>query len=478
MTPGRCVTLLFALLGLWVALAIADSGGSGSQVAESQRLESAVESLTTNDSAQSVAQRTRIRNGSRLADPIPVPTPSGTGNAQPPSTSNGTHPVTTVKTAAEQPDADHPTSDEPAAESTVDNSADDESSHDENLSTELLSLRTKVRRVLGTYYRRPLNTAEHNPWEVMHGLIAFGVETKVLRGGPNGEPVNAAAWFSINGSCRGLQMLEIDYRGRINAKKGPYVQGHFGQFLAILAQCHVKTDYALVVDGRRFTVAELMETEKLTCQSGTELTFKLISCAHYLDSDATWKDEFGQTWSIERLIREEIQQPILRTAPCGGTHRLMGLSYALRKRQKQGKHITGEFRRAEIYLNDYHRYAFGLQNADGSFSTAWFERKADEPSVDRRLKTSGHILEWLAWSVEEPQLTDPRMIKAVDYLASILDAEPTRAWEIGPMGHALHALAIYDRRMFRKDEWSQPGSHLPPKELAQRVEASDERPSP
>jgi hypothetical protein len=65
------------------------------------------------------------------------------------------------------------------------------------------------------------------------------------------------------------------------------------------------------------------------------------------------------------------------------------------------------------------------------------------------LKTTGHITEWLSFSLNDEELTNPKMIKAVDYLSGILVNEPQRAWEIGPLGHGLHALRIYDRRVFK-----------------------------
>jgi hypothetical protein len=40
------------------------------------------------------------------------------------------------------------------------------------------------------------------------------------------------------------------------------------------------------------------------------------------------------------------------------------------------------------------------------------------------------------------------MVKAVDYLATLLLSDPRRTWEIGPLGHGLHALAIYHDRVF------------------------------
>ena len=167
---------------------------------------------------------------------------------------------------------------------------------------------------------------------------------------------------------------------------------------------------------------------------------------HYLDSDETWTSRYGETWSIPRLITEELKQPI-RGAACGGTHRLMGFSYAVNKRIQRGKPVTGEFLRAQKFINDYHRYTFSLQNPDGSFSTQWFTRREAKPDIDRRLKTTGHIAEWLAFSLSDEEMREPGMVKAIDYLATILLADPSRTWEIGPLGHGLHALAVYDARL-------------------------------
>ena len=52
----------------------------------------------------------------------------------------------------------------------------------------------------------------------------------------------------------------------------------------------------------------------------------------------------------------------------------MALSYAYKKRVQRGFPITGQYKRARKYVDDYHRYTFRLQNPDGSFSTNWLMR--------------------------------------------------------------------------------------------------------
>jgi hypothetical protein len=324
------------------------------------------------------------------------------------------------------------------------------------LTPELAALRDKVRKALAMYYPRHQNSRDNNAWEIMHAIIAYGVDTRIYKDGPGGEKVNAIGWLCYNYPCAGERMLFLN-NGKLEARRGVGVQGHYGQFLAILAQSHLKSDYPMFVSGKQFTLADLIEHEKENCVAGEELTFKLIALMHYLDSDATWKSRDGQDWSIQRLIREELAQPI-RGAACGGTHRLMGFSYAVNKRLQRGQPVVGEFKRAQIFINDYHRYTFGLQNPDGSFSTEWFVRKGSDPSIDRRLKTSGHILEWIGFSLSDQELRDPRMIKAVDYIATLLLTHDRHTWEIGPLGHGLHALVIYDARVFKPADPPRPAA--------------------
>jgi hypothetical protein len=185
-----------------------------------------------------------------------------------------------------------------------------------------------------------------------------------------------------------------------------------------------------------------------TCYPRTELTFKLIALMHYLESDAEWVNDQGQDWSISRLIKEELAQPI-RGAACGGTHRLSGLSLAARTRVKRDEPLDGEFERAAKYVKKYHEYAFRFQNRDGSLSTNWFRGRGDEEDINRRVKTTGHILEWLCYSLNDDEMRDWRTTRATQYLTNLLYNNYDNEWEVGPLCHALHALILYDERIFQ-----------------------------
>jgi hypothetical protein len=307
-------------------------------------------------------------------------------------------------------------------------------------------LRSLIAETLATYQRRPLNTANNTPWEVMHGFIAFGIPTQLRVGGPTGDLVNAIGWMNMGGRCRGQVMLATA-GDRLVAQKGIGVQGHSAQYLAILAQCRVALNSPIAVQSKSFTVVDLVEEEKLSCKSNTELTFALIGLAHYLPTDATWKSRDGKPWDLEKLVAEEIEQPI-RGAPCGGTHRLFGLAYGCQRRLRATGSLDGHYARADKYVRDYQAFALTkLQNPDGSFSTEWFKYPADRPDdIDRKVQTTGHILEWLVASLDQQDLYQPRVVAAVEFLATSLARQPSREWKIGPMGHALHALTIYQER--------------------------------
>lgn len=316
-------------------------------------------------------------------------------------------------------------------------------------------LRSKVRQVLKHYYNRPLSAADRSPWEVMHGMLAFEVHSRVLQPGPKNQPITAVGWLCFNQPCRERTLMYLNEDGDLRVKVGPALQGHHGQLLALLAQSRVRSDYPLKVEGKDFTVADLIEVEKLTCYPKTELTFKLIGLQRYLNIEDTWVNDQGMQWDFPKLIAEEMAQPV-RTAACGGTHRLAGLALAVKKRRASGLPVDGQYAAAQKFVANYQNYAYRLQNSDGSFSTDWFKGPGADPDIDRRLKTTGHQLELMLYAGSEAQLHDYRTVRAVNYLTNIMHANRTRDWEAGPLGHAIHALVLYDRLAFSPYDAAEP----------------------
>jgi hypothetical protein len=50
------------------------------------------------------------------------------------------------------------------------------------------------------------------------------------------------------------------------------------------------------------------------------------------------------------------------------------------------------------------------------------------------------------------------MVKVVDYLSNLLLKNGQHTWEIGPLGHGLHGLALYHNRVFGNSEPAWPQS--------------------
>ncbi len=281
---------------------------------------------------------------------------------------------------------------------------------------------------------------------MMHGLLGGGAETAIHVGGPQGQRVGAAQWLLHNQPCAGHPLFVVS-DGRIRGREGPGFQGHPAQCLAIVAQCGIPENFPLQVGGQEQTVADLVVEEQRTCSEDMELTFKLIGLSFYLDSDTTWKNDQGETWDIPKLIRLELAQPI-NGVTCGGTHRLMGLTCAVRRRQADGKPVEDQWWRADKFRRDYFAYTLSLQNRDGSFSTDWFRRRADSGTMDRKMQTTGHMLEWLVFSVPDEMLYDPRIVRAVNYLTTLMIENRFNEWQVGFKGHAMRALRLYHERVF------------------------------
>ncbi len=307
-------------------------------------------------------------------------------------------------------------------------------------------LKAKIQRTLKEYYPRHLNTRDHCPWAIMHSFIAFGVDTQLYADRPGGKRMSAIGWLCYNGLSGRSRLFSIS-DGQIDPRTGPGVQGHEGQFLAMLAQSRVRNDYPMRIDANQLTVQDLIDYEQATCYRGTELTFKLIALSHYIDHGTQWKNDKGETWDVGEILKEELEQPI-RGAACGGTHRLMGFSYAVRTHVQSGKQLDGQWLRAQKFVDQYHKYALSQQNKDGSFSCNWFKGTGRWCDEQRKVQTTGHILEWLIYSLPENRLGDRRIIRAVNFMASLLYEKRYDKLEVGPQGHALHALVLYEHRVF------------------------------
>ena len=243
-------------------------------------------------------------------------------------------------------------------------------------------------------------------------------------------------------------------QGHIAPRIGYGYQEHPGEFLAILAMSRVQVDYPARLGKVTRTVADLVEAEKLGCRSGGDASLKLIGLSFYVEQPQ-WTNDLGETWSLDRMVQEELSQPIV-AAPEGGMNRLLGLSYVLVRRIKHGEPLDGNFHRTEKYVADFQDYAMKVQSPDGSWGPQFLLARSTSQDAASQLRSSGRVLEWLAVSLPDGKLEDAHVLAAVDYVTRLLSSQryqwnaqslPTQ--EIAALGHAVHALAIYDDREFK-----------------------------
>lgn len=331
------------------------------------------------------------------------------------------------------------------------------------LSQELVSLRDGVRRTLAAYFREPFNTRDNTAANILDVCLAFGCDAEVRRDGSSGPALNGITCLCYNYPVAGRELLRTA-DGRIVPRVGHGYQDRPGQLLAVLALARVPSEYPIRVGDDVRKVEDLVEYEKLTCREGIDLSFKLIGLARYLSTDDSWKNDMGEAWSISRLVREELADSGDKDAH-GGTDRLLALSYVIDCRVKRGEPLDGQFKRAADHVNQFRDYAFDLQNPDGSWHPRFFAYRGQGGTVVDQLYSTGHILRWLVFSLSDDQLQDPRIVRSVALVNRLLADNRSRsrslpagsAREIDARMNAVHALMLYDRRVFQPRDESPEG---------------------
>jgi len=298
---------------------------------------------------------------------------------------------------------------------------------------------------------RRLDASVHGAWQVVHGVLAFGPEFPLAR---DGEVGPALDYLLGGGPLTGWQ-LRPGARGVVAVvEEGSTTgQGHPDQWLGYLSQCGIggiPLDTKLVVGGRDRTLDDLLEQAKFDLRAGQEATWTLMALAAYLPPDATWKASDGMAWTVEKVVRMEADAD-LSTSACGGAHRLAGLALALAAhrtaRANRDAPLTGGWADAAERLADAIDRARRFQQPDGSFSTHFFDRPGTSPDVFARLAATGHIFEVLVLALDDDDLAAPWVTRAAERLVTLLEQTRDIDVECGGLYHAIHGLALYNRRV-------------------------------
>lgn len=303
---------------------------------------------------------------------------------------------------------------------------------------------------------RVLDIDVNNAWQVVHGILAYGPDLKMT---VKGQDVSALRYLFDGNTMKGWELYPAPH-GLI-AKMSPGVaeaQGHPDQWIGYLACCGVKLDDPIVVnvgaEKKTYKFRDMLEAAKWNVYEGMEATWTLMALAEYSSDDftpifSTWKNSAGQEWSLEKLTDMEATAGI-EGAACGGAHRLYALAQAVKLYKKTGKPLTGGWAKADELVKNSCKKAREFQQPDGGFSNGRFLSSRISADVDERIDSTGHVLEVLAYALDDEELRSPWFTRAVEFLTKKLDDTKSIPVSCGGLYHGAHGLMIYRDRRFGK----------------------------
>lgn len=291
--------------------------------------------------------------------------------------------------------------------------------------------------------RRLLSTSEHTPWQMMHGLLGLRQDFLILH---QGETVNGLEWIKTGPMYQNEPWFQKTvHGGQAHPFNKPYwFEGHINQFLAILAMCNVPLDTQFGTPQGPITMRDMLKNAQMTVNEKEEVTWTLWALCTYLPSDAEWINARGERWSIERLVKVETAKPVGGpTSPCGGTHGLFALARARNVYLRSGKPLRGVWLQAEQKIRRYIETARMNQNSNGTLSSAFFKGRDYKDDFDKRMASTGHVLEFLMMALPQERLKEAWVRRAIEATANDLMANRKAFVSCSPLYHATNALSIY-----------------------------------
>lgn len=314
-------------------------------------------------------------------------------------------------------------------------------------------LETRIRNVLELNSRRYLRVGQNTPWQIFHGILAYGRDFVILD--ESGQYVQAIPYILSNGSLGKQRLFERTEYG-LRVIQTSVTEGHPNQFLMILALSGAPLNTPILLDGWRYQIHHLVTNAQYEYYRGQEASWTLVAFATYLPLDARWRNKYDQVVSIEGIVDYETSVS-RQYAPCGGTHNLFGLAYALRKYQElhPDAELTGVWAAARAKLERYAQLTRTYQNPDGTFSTSFYSGRAASSDPETNMYATGHTLEWLALYLPESELASGWMERAVTALVAELERTSSQPLKCGPLYHALHGLRRYYERRYGTGQLAQ-----------------------
>ncbi len=317
-------------------------------------------------------------------------------------------------------------------------------------------LRDRIDRVVRMTADRVLDKNVNNAWQVVHGIIPFGPDLQMRVDGKN----VSALRYLFDGNTMNGWVLFPGQKG-LDAQLVPgssSAQGHPDQWIGYFACCGLKLDEPIAVDvkgeRRTYKFRDMLVEAQWKLFEGMEATWTVMALAPYVGQfmqiDDRWTARDGTVWTLEKLVGMEADAGI-EGAACGGAHRLYALASALAAHRKAGGTTdVGGWAKAEDLLDRSLERAFEYQQPDGGFSNDRFFRSSITPDIDARIDSTGHVLEVVAYAMDDEMLSDPHMERAVNFLCKKLEEAKAIPLGCGGLYHGVHGLMIYRERRWGK----------------------------
>jgi hypothetical protein len=328
------------------------------------------------------------------------------------------------------------------------------------------SLRDRLDSVLNyTLENRQLNLKDHAAWQNIHGALCFG---KSFQESKEEKVVSALDYALAGGEMRGWIMARGDL---LDAEKQRYGvrslmadtadgggQGHVDQWLGYLADVGMPLDQKMIVEGEERTLADFVEQVERDVPRNPkrEYSWTLMALTAYRPTNHKWTASDGEEWSIDKLLEIELEHEI-DDSPCGGSHRLVGLTMARNRHLASGGKLEGVWKQVDDAIRFNWQRAKASANPDGSLSCNYFTRPGTNADLNDWLSSAGHVLEFVVLAADDEELQEPWVTQAVSKMVDMFETTKPLSIECGALYHAAHGLVVYRERTFGPREYRLPG---------------------
>lgn len=297
---------------------------------------------------------------------------------------------------------------------------------------------SRVDALLERFANPNLSVAQSTPGRLLRYSLIAGADETFLAPNPSSQndstgenvsksemkPMYALGALCWNVPCSNRRLMRV-IDGRPAPEVGFGFQTQRGEFLAALAFAKIDRNYELRVDGKAFTVQDLVEWEKYSCSSYANLSLVAVGLAHYSQNpDETWINQFGEEWSLQKLLEEESRRKVDWNTT-DSTDKLLAFTYLLARLKQSSKansfELASTLQRTETFLLSMKKLVWNAYTETSMSDSLFFNSKTKLTTPYMKLYVNGRLLRWLMIVSSKEELNSPKMKHASAELCALVD---------------------------------------------------------